>query len=1389
MANNPFDLNYTGFGLGNGFDVGDYSIPNYTVKNPYGLSNIRLSIPDTSFRDVLNSNANIGSYAKLLEEARLIHGDLDRFGKDLDRDVLNSNIGNVGTAIRGGLSILDTSLSIAKAPDTTNLQNQINDIGNWRSGAVTSRGLANEAANFGSTPTINYDSVGGLGTVDMLKGIGSNVLTGVTTGSTFGLPGAIVGAGVGLLGGMGGAWAGSKNATDAVHNLSKQSYKAQLKRARTLSDTANNINSNTNRMWMKQGYVHAEGGRMGTPTGEFVEFNEGGTHQQNPNGGVPQGISQDGMPNLVEQDETRFGDYVFSSRIKASKKILKDFGIFEKDKDINAYSGKSYADISKEVAKRSGYKDAPTDPLAIETFRNMMSRLSDAEEYQKQQEAQRKMASELSKLPPEQLQSMMGQVGLQPQVGMFQRGGFVYPMAVPMTGVSDNTYMAPQTVQDASLVDRNARIRRSDITESQQRQAVFTSGRPRTEQDVINEARNIALQNEAVRQAQDNLMSVGRPNTESVQSAVDILPQVVKAISEYDYGNIPSEIINMMPGVMNVNMARDARRMIDNGQTGAGIATGLMALGMTPLGSELVGFAPQMARTGVGLARDARQLARDYAEFSRNYNEPQVLYSSAVPGATTIASKAKKISAFLKGRDVSSIRMIELDDFMSNEKIKFSDIEEYAKKSRKAKELVNGEAFDRMKNLRRLWAEADDIEAIDNARRAAINSGVPQKTKLSNGQYYIDWTGNKTRVTRGDEVTIDGVRYKKDSKGELTEIPWKYEYSVDGDNIVVKGGRRGDEEYVYSSIHKKDGDVLEELKTSEPDTYNSIMLRNAIANGSDHFVNSNGMVYEFIGDKAVNTGMNEASYNKYKSSVGNGGQKKEYLNPLTGPIRFIGNSARGIRTGILNWRSGTKGDLITNAGIQGDEAMARRYGEQKTAIDEKIDGLNEKTKAYRNTETLPWFFRNYSKVHPSFRKAAVGIDDMVILPSAVIGAIGGGRAIFNAISNRNDDGVVNAEYDTTPVSIQSNVQDVDATNTTSLQDMGFSYGNGGRMFQYGGWTTGNGYEGYEVVPQTKKDPIKLNTPFPSQQWITDSYNEAHSQYNPDYVVEPVEPTTWGDMKYAYGLLDKVDSRPVINVGSTSGSSNGNRGVGRGVDIESLLRYAPAINSGINAITDVVGLTNTPDYANAETIENSVRRPNMIGYQPVGMYQSYRPVDERYLMAGLAREGATNRGVAVNSANGNMAVALANLAAQNRATQEAMGTLGLNIDAQNNDARNKIIAQNNALDNINAERALKVEMQNQTAMDRYYSELANARLRGAMLREQIAQNAENAKAENLTTFADNLGNIGHEEWAYNAIRQNPALLYALDRNGNFSYTGASKVFACGGKAGLKKKVGL
>lgn len=131
---------------------------------------------------------------------------------------------------------------------------------------------------------------------------------------------------------------------------------------------------------------------------DYFRINTGGSHSENPNGGVQIGIDQNGVPNLLEEGEPVFKDFVFSDNIKANKSILKDMSIPEK------YAGMLYSEIADKFIEEAEMR--PMDPISNNGLRAMLSRLADAQEEQKLRKEENELKAELKKLSPEELQAV-----------------------------------------------------------------------------------------------------------------------------------------------------------------------------------------------------------------------------------------------------------------------------------------------------------------------------------------------------------------------------------------------------------------------------------------------------------------------------------------------------------------------------------------------------------------------------------------------------------------------------------------------------------------------------------------------------------------------------------------------------------------------------------------------------------------------------------------------------------------------------------------------------------------------------------------------------------------------------------------------------------------------
>lgn len=109
----------------------------------------------------------------------------------------------------------------------------------------------------------------------------------------------------------------------------------------------------------------------------------GGTHESNPLEGVPMGIAPDGQPNLVEEGEVIYNDYVYSNRIKVPKSVREKYKLKGKD-DM------TFADAVKKAQKES--EERPNDPISKRGLDDIMNKLMIEQESIREKRQARKFA-------------------------------------------------------------------------------------------------------------------------------------------------------------------------------------------------------------------------------------------------------------------------------------------------------------------------------------------------------------------------------------------------------------------------------------------------------------------------------------------------------------------------------------------------------------------------------------------------------------------------------------------------------------------------------------------------------------------------------------------------------------------------------------------------------------------------------------------------------------------------------------------------------------------------------------------------------------------------------------------------------------------------------------
>lgn len=125
---------------------------------------------------------------------------------------------------------------------------------------------------------------------------------------------------------------------------------------------------------------HSFGGELNTQgldwTNGLLQINAGGSHESNPNEGVLMGMDPQGTPNLVEEGETIWNDYVFSDRIRVPKSMRNKYKLGGKKL--------TFADASKKMAKES--EERPNDPISARGLEALLTDLAIAQEEKRAQE-------------------------------------------------------------------------------------------------------------------------------------------------------------------------------------------------------------------------------------------------------------------------------------------------------------------------------------------------------------------------------------------------------------------------------------------------------------------------------------------------------------------------------------------------------------------------------------------------------------------------------------------------------------------------------------------------------------------------------------------------------------------------------------------------------------------------------------------------------------------------------------------------------------------------------------------------------------------------------------------------------------------------------------------
>lgn len=271
----------------------------------------------------------------------------------------------------------------------------------------------------------------------------------------------------------------------------------------------------------------------------------------------------------------------------------------------------------------------------------------------------------------------------------------------------------------------------------------------------------------------------------------------------------------------------------------------------------------------------------------------------------------------------------------------------------------------------------------------------------------------------------------------------------------------------------------------------------------------------------------------------------------------------------------------------------------------------------------------------------------------------------------------------------------------------------------------------------------------------------------------------------------------LSTGTTRSSSRSGSNDDNSQDQESnnplkALRFVPAFGGAVGVITDLLGLTNTPDYSHADSIVNAANIhagsiPD-VRFKPIGNYLAYTPLDRLFYANQLGAHAAGVRRNILNTSGGNRATAIAGLLGADFNAQTQLGNLFRQAEEYNLGQRERVENFNRATNEFNSEGFLKAAMANAENGQKKASILVSAAEKAAALKQAADDRVGAARSANLTNLFDSLGDIGREAFAMDMIKNNRGLLYDwMGRyKGKLLDDADGKPKACGGFLTIKKR---
>lgn len=385
----------------------------------------------------VGTNGGIGGGSAKGFGSGMAWGAIGKAGNDLSQLGVNL-IGNQYKSDAQRIAYGDSTYSSVSRKDLNkNLRNYTNMLNNeaFASNSNNMTDLAKELEDGDIYRSISQNPTRGQNAAALTQSVLNNTGKGFEIGSKIAGPwGGLIGAAAGTIAGTIGGLFRKRSGRERMAKIREAEQRANINKNAQIQDSIANLNTRNMNNYFAQtaaygGKLYSQGGRLikkyahkfadgglmendtkiGSNATSFpgiTEFNTGGSHEENPYGGIPQGIAPDGAPNLVEEGEVKIGDivgginqYILSARLVIDGETASQFGINPK------FVGLTYADAFRQAYKP--YKERTGNAEVKNEIAHLCNIFQQAQDAEKAKREMQEQLAVMASMPPEQQAQLM----------------------------------------------------------------------------------------------------------------------------------------------------------------------------------------------------------------------------------------------------------------------------------------------------------------------------------------------------------------------------------------------------------------------------------------------------------------------------------------------------------------------------------------------------------------------------------------------------------------------------------------------------------------------------------------------------------------------------------------------------------------------------------------------------------------------------------------------------------------------------------------------------------------------------------------------------------------------------------------------------------------------